>query len=863
MVPRIGIGVAISKMAARRRGTMRERGMVSVNHNAPVHGRFLRSAWSGVSVGTLVTAICSTVLMGSPADAQNLAPQGAVLRSQDATSTDTAPPPAKGAPSVGAPSSQNTQEIIVTARRRNERIQDVPLAITAFTEKALAQKAITDGYDLQRAAPSLVASTSGNRSDGLTYSMRGQSNTYGSGGASVIVYFADVPQDAGYAGAPFFDLANVQVLSGPQGTLFGQSSTGGAVLFTPRRPTDSFGGYITGGLGNLNFRKIEGALNIPVTGTLAVRVAGNIIRRDGFTHDNTYNIDEDGEHEENWRVGVQWKPGSLFDDYLVADGRHVHVNGTAYSLYQVFGPGLILPDGSFTQALAEQQARGPRAIANSPDAPQPSNRVQNWGLSNTASFHFGAVTLKDIFGYRKTIGEPGNTQDGDGTPLPILTVYPAAPPPAIIPPGFENTPESAYTISNEVQLLGTAFGGKLNWIVGGFYSHHNSGKQQNNFGVTSPVYNFLCTAPAPGAPCPDPSPPFTPADPPASTSFTGGSIYTNPNTRTSKAVFAQGTYDLSSLIDGLKFTAGYRYSMDKNTTGSGYDIFSGVPAFLLPLASPYSSYKSHGSSYNLSLYYKLTNKIMIYFDQRRGYKAGQPAANLYPGDVGHYVSLPIKPETIMDYELGAKTGWSSGALSGRLDGDVYYSDYRNIQRQIASAYTSAPIGLNVPKARIIGLELMGNVQYESFSVDATYSYTDAKYVKFTNPFLGPEQMPDATNDPFGFVPKQKVNVSAHYDLDLGDAAGHIGYTIGYSWQAKFYYTEQSFNFPNAIVPSHSLVNARIDWSDFLGSNMTASIFGDNITNKTYIENGNLDAGEVGRAFYGAPRTYGIELSYHF
>jgi iron complex outermembrane receptor protein len=758
----------------------------------------------------------------------------------------------------GVAAGAQMEEVIVTARRREENQQDVPIAITAFTEQALSEKAITNGYELQRASPSLVASTSGNRADGLTYSMRGQSNIYGSGGASVIVYFADVPQSAGYAGAPFFDLASVQVLAGPQGTLFGQSSTGGAVLFAPRRPTKNFDGYVTAGAGNLNYRKMEGAINIPISESLSVRLAGNVLRRNGFTHDVTYNMDEDDQHEENWRAGVLWTPSGWFENYLVADGRNVNVNGTAYSLYQIFGPGLILPDGSFTQALADQQARGARKIANSSSGPPPSQKIKNWGLSNTSKFDLGAVTIKNILGYRKVFGEGSNTQDGDGSPLPLLTVYPAGSLSAA-PPGFENTPANAYTISNEVQILGKAFDDRLDWIVGGFYSHYNSGKTQQNFGVTSPTYSFLCTAPTPFDPCPNPSPPFTPADPPASTAFTGGTLYGGVSTRTSKASFVQGTF---KVTDALNFTAGYRYSKDESASAAGFFAVN-TPFGTLLFPSAPSSYESHGSSWNLSFDYKLTDKLLVYLASRRGYKAGQPAPNLYPGDVGHYVASPIKPEAVTDFEIGLKKDWSTGDLSGRFNAAAYYSDYQNIQRQIASAYTSAPLGFNVDKANILGLELVGSIAYESFSLDASYAYTDAKYKEFINPFPGPGQSTDASNNPFGFVPKNKFNVSAHYDFALGGDAGRIVPSVGYSWQSEFFYTEQAFNFPGAVVPSHGLVNARIDWSGVFGSKLTVALFGDNLTDKEYIENGNLDAAEVGRVFYGAPRTYGLEANYRF
>lgn len=751
--------------------------------------------------------------------------------------------------------------ITVTARRREENLQEVPIAITAFDTEALAEKGVTNGFELQRAAPGLVASTSAGRSDGLTYSMRGQSNTYGSGGASVIVYFADVPQAAGSAGAPFYDLASVQVLGGPQGTLFGQSSTGGAVLFAPKRPTSELEGYLKASVGNLNLRRFEGAVNIPVTDTLAIRVAGNILRRDGFTQDLTSGLDLDDQSEENWRVGVEWTPTDWFENYLVVDGRHSQTNGTAYSLYQVFGPGLLLPDGSFVDALEDQEDRGIRTIETTPDRPTPNTELRNWGLSNTSEFDFGSITVKNVFGYRTAIGQQNNYVDGDGSPLEILAQFPANFFPNI-PAGFESGNGNSRVISNELQVSGTALDDRIDWIVGGFYSRSKSGINQPNFSVASPVYNYVCSVPGPGCTL------DVLGDPAAVIAGVTGAAYRNSATVTSKAIFAQGTFE---IVDGLNFTAGIRRSKDKSVNGSS--IFGAgaiLPAPDGPIkfanfpSQPGAVLNSSGTTWNLSLDYQLSDDVLVYVASRRGYKAGQAATTLYPIDQATYGSLvkDIQPETVQDFEVGVKTEWTSGNVFGRFNASGYYSNYKNIQRQVASALSSAPIGFNVEKARIIGLELAATVATGGFSLDGTYAYTDPEYTSFLNPFAGPGQGSDQTSNPFGFVSRHKFNLSARYEADLADA-GILALSAGYSWQDKFFYTEQSFNFPDATVPSHGLMNARVQLSEIAGTQVSIAAFVDNLTDEEYIENGNLDAGLVGRVFYGAPRTYGLELGLEF
>ncbi|HLU90961.1 MAG TPA: TonB-dependent receptor plug domain-containing protein, partial [Pedomonas sp.] len=166
-------------------------------------------------------------------------------------------------------------EIVVTARRRSESLQTVPVAVQAFSGDELAQRNIQDATDLQRMAVSLT--TYQQARDEVTLSIRGMSSSGASAQGQnprVTAYFAEVPLQTGDSGGPgrFFDLQNVQVLKGPQGTLFGRNSTGGAVLFEPHRPTNDLEGYVTGQIGRFDERQLEAALNVPVSDTLALRL---------------------------------------------------------------------------------------------------------------------------------------------------------------------------------------------------------------------------------------------------------------------------------------------------------------------------------------------------------------------------------------------------------------------------------------------------------------------------------------------------------------------------------------------------------------------------------------------------------------
>src|SRR6185437_13510493 len=221
--------------------------------------------------------------------------------------------------------------------------------------------------------PSLISSQQSR--DEQVFYLRGQRPNGAQGGSpGVITYFADVPFFASGPGI-YFDLDNLQVLRGPQGTLFGRNTTGGAVLFDPKRPTNSFEGYAQLTLGSYNWHEFEGALNVPIIADkLLLRVAGDYDERDGFTHDVTTGQYLDNRNYWSGRVGLTWRPTDDFENYLVYDTLYSHTNGTGIVLEAVnTAPGSPLT-GIFgptagPAAMALQQSLGPRAVATSSGEP--------------------------------------------------------------------------------------------------------------------------------------------------------------------------------------------------------------------------------------------------------------------------------------------------------------------------------------------------------------------------------------------------------------------------------------------------------------------------------------------------------------
>lgn len=247
--------------------------------------------------------------------------------------------------------SDNTiTDIIVTARRRAESQQSVPVAITAISESMLREKAIATPYDLTNSTPGIAATTGSSQRNDVLYFIRGQGATFGSS-PSVVTYFAEVPQQtnsaSGGSNITFYDLNSVQVLKGPQGTLFGRSTTAGAVLLTPNAPTDEFDGFFEANFGEYSTREFTGAVNMPIlSDKIALRVAGNYSYHTGFARSNTTGQDLDDRNRSSYRISLLLRPTDSIRNTTIFSDNNINENGTAAVLgtYEPLGLARLVVD---------------------------------------------------------------------------------------------------------------------------------------------------------------------------------------------------------------------------------------------------------------------------------------------------------------------------------------------------------------------------------------------------------------------------------------------------------------------------------------------------------------------------------------
>jgi iron complex outermembrane receptor protein len=772
----------------------------------------------------------------------------------------------------GGDSIGGIETVTVTARRRVEDVEKIPVAVTVLSPEKLRSSEIKTAIDLQNFAPSLtVAGNLGSRDTDI-FTIRGQSQPFGGADPGVQTYFADVPFNASGRGSDY-DLQNIQVLNGPQGTLFGRNTTGGAVLFEPKRPDDQFGGYLDITLGNYADREAEGAINVPVNDTLAVRVAGNVAQRNGFTRDVSTGSDLDNVDYDAFRVGVDWHPVSGFDNYAVFDYLHDHNHGTGAELtaiapeaqlaqfaigeFQLAGDPNAVADGqaaigafypALQGALANQQALGPRKTTSSIPL---FYRRESWGATDIATYDVTAhLRLKNIFAYRTDKEQPAF--DYDGSFLPILDI-----------PNSRTWESNSYQVTEEFQVAGETADNVVSWIAG-FY--HELDRPNGYSEVERDVFGGGL------------------AFPPLSST----EIDSLNNDGTSDAIYGQAHYDASSWLNGLSFDAGGRYTWDHKVATSRVCIIptDGLSCpYPIPDTAPYAepnlSAHFHAPTWTLAANWQATDDTMLYATYRRGYKSG----GFNSGAIGTGLE-EFKPEYLTDVEVGAKNNWTVFGVPAQTNADAYYGWYRDIQKNDLISITNvipnpppAPptiqttVGattLNAAQATVKGVELSGTiVPAQWLELSAFYSYTDASYQKFVLPqqivngaFINPI---NHAGDPFAYTPKNKFGVTGQFHIPVDPSWGEPTFTVQLYEQSKEYFTDLSDEEPDAAQANYALVNLRLDWDNVAGSPFDAAVFSTNVGNKTYKVAANALEHLTGTtsSIYGEPRMFGVELRYRF
>jgi iron complex outermembrane receptor protein len=734
--------------------------------------------------------------------------------------------------SVDLETKTSLEEIIVTAQRKEENLQTVPMVVTVVSQQKLEQNNVQTIEGLQYLVPSMTSITTFSR-DSSILSIRGQEPSETSSIQAVVTYLNEVPiatnVSGGVAAGPgmMFDLSNVQVLKGPQGTLFGRNSTGGAVLFDSTRPKDGFGGSLQVTYGNYNDRESNGVLNLPLVGdTLITRIAFAEQDRDGFSRVTTPNypngVKADDRHFYSFRDTVSFHPSDALQNDLIVSYNSYWNHGSPNFIIAADPNGLanLLSRGGYYADFLQQQALGPRVNigSNSPLVSQGTDLE----VENITSVQLSPnLTFRNIFGF-----EHANStlvQDFDGSPYPLASVHATATP----------FPDTQYT--EEAQLLGKSFDEKLDWIVGGFYLH-NHDTYVDGYQVF-----FLPTS----------------------------NQYAD-DRQSSKAIYGQATYDLSSIIPKLKFTAGARYTWDNEANqaqacpaalGLGTGVFTNPACSPVPASIYHAAYDA--LTWNLALNYQLDPDTLLYVSGRRGYRAGS-----FNGGAANALFPQFGPEFVTDAEIGVKSDFTIADVPIRLDAAAYHDDYSQIQ--VTQYFGQVPnlliyIG-NEGDARVWGAELEATVELtKALQVGATYDHLNFKYTSFgaavTTSALA---IAGETTD----RPPDKYSLNARYKLLVSPELGDISASANWAWQATSAFqivSAPDINLPGSHVPSFGLLNVSADWRSMYGKPFDLSFFMSNALDKLYITGGITLMTEAGFAVakYGEPRMFGFRLHYHF
>jgi iron complex outermembrane recepter protein len=764
-------------------------------------------------------------------------------------------------------------EIIITARRKEESLQTVPVSASVINAEQLASQGFQTTNDLQRLVPGVILNSGGPVSDS-TYTIRGQGKfVTGAGLPSVVTYFNEVPLPSTGSYTPLFDMSNVQVLKGPQGTLFGRNTTGGAVLVYSTEPSYNFNGYAQADFGNYNKHSFQGAVNLPiVTDKLAIRVAADIERQQGFTRNLTSGHNQDNTHTNAVRVSILAQPVEAIKNVTILDYTQFETNGIGEFPFQVLSPAA---NPQLAAAAAAIYALGDRTVATV--IPEPSEKDTYWGVSNTTTVNLEAVTFKNIFGYRSARSSHVTNADGfNGAPLPAFLsavgLGIVANQPGVLLGANGGIELDQFT--EEAQLSGAAWHDKFSWLAGVFYLHERP---------TGPGGQIIDI--------------YRPLSPSATTSFIvnnflGGiwPISALDDTlygETSKAAYGNLSYDLGY---GIKLNGGYRYTRDTESvctngrssillaTGlSAVPLYNSLSECKADLGSAFgpSSYVSSAdfsaSTYTLGVDYKLNDEVFFYFTTRRGYRAGGLNTPALAASLQAYQTYD--PQTVTDYEIGTHTNWTLGELRGRVDVAAFTSHFKKLQLNVegitpgapnvpadvtgANAPTNTSMVINAGTATSEGVEIDGAVSpLRGLNFTFAAAYLDQHYDSLGVP---PVLAPFFSAGSFTGSPKWSYQLGAQYQLPLNSDIGVI------SVNGSYYHIGEEVQQSTALLPAYSLTNFSVDWSQLYGKPVDLTFYVDNAFDKSYISNVLIGTPSFGvySGAYGPPRMYGARVRFHF
>jgi iron complex outermembrane receptor protein len=750
-------------------------------------------------------------------------------------------------------STAGADDIVVTARRREESLSKVPLSVSALGSDQLAKRTIVSTLDLQSAVPGLTIRQNGG-SNTFNYAIRGQTiDTYTNSPPGVLAYVNEA-QIVTHSASVFYDLKGIQVLKGPQGTLFGRNTTGGAVLYQTAPASDEFGGYITARYANRNAHHIEGALNVPIASGIKLRLAASNSGGGAYVYDliaresygnleqssvrGTLALDLSSRLTNSTMVqytrdGGTNTPGLAYTAYACGSvpsgppGSCAYgPSNPAFAAYVAANPGLF-PGGAVAYTAYQNQL-GPY---RSNTSLRPEHNAESLIAINTTTFEVSpTLTIKNIFSYSRSTAQ--DIYDFDGTPYPIFSSVSDA---YTSTNGLSDRGYNKYTkqVANELQLQGRGFDGKLTFVLGAYYL-----RQTDRINTNLSAFSF--------APLSAPS----------------VFAYRQELNDESIAGFAQATFELTNR---LNLTGGFRYTNDKLTS----DQLPGSAWLALVGTGGVVSFQRRSDtkpSWTASLDYKVTPNLIAYVTTRGSWRGGGFNNTVAPVNAGAAQGGNVfEPETTKDVELGAKYSGTDLGVPVNVSVAVYEQWVNNIQRALYQTGLNNTVTLltaNVPEARIKGVEADVSVRAAPWlRLGGAFTYTDAKFSK-PNVVLGGTTY---RYGPYADVPKVSGSVFFEVTHRLGSDGGELSLRADVYAQSNMYFSNTAATIsPGTSLPGYTLANGRLSWDRATGS-LSLALFVRNLLDEKYFAGGNSTGYNLGInvANPGQPRTFGVEARVGF
>ena len=728
-------------------------------------------------------------------------------------SAQTVPSTAPATTASAAQSGSNVETIIVTANKRAERLIDVPTSISVVTAQDIQDKTMIQLSDIAVQVPNVQFQGSSLFPNIAIRGIGSPSGTQTGVDPSVVVYVDGVYQGRERAeNIPLAGIQQVEVLRGPQGTLYGENTIGGAINITSVKPDGEERAEGDIMFGNLGYVQTSAFVTGALTDNLFTSITGTYRNRDGFIHNDYDNSNLNYDRDAAGRVRFVWDATAHLSFDISADYLHENDSESLLTTSYVFPYYLAFP------SLPAIQPNSRTEDVNSPEF----GRREVYGGSVHAAYDFGSMKLDSITSYRGYTSSYGF--DSDGTNIAL---------------DAENDLDNANLFTQEIRLTSTDVG-PFQWIAGAYFSHQRLVDSFDNifYGPLASLFGVPLVGPG-----------YT------DTGTSRGRIMSN-----EYALFGNASYEITSH---WKVEAGFRYTIDQKNlvysqlqtslTGGPYGLVCGVLQ-CITYANPH--FEEHVPTGDISLTYKIDDNQSAYVKFSRGYKAGGFNAYLNTFGFTGGSNYLFQPEYVNNYELGYKSSLWNGLLT--FNGDIFYDDYSNKQEAVENIATVSLVVKNAAQATIYGAELEADLHpLDGLTLSATTGLLHTRYGQFND--AGASNACDCdTGNQLPSAPTFQGTIAAQYEHEIPGWDGWAGMIRVEGIRQSSSFTDPE-NSPDLANKGANYVNGRfgIDngtWGFF--------VWGNNLTGTYHLSGGLNELVAVARAV-DPPTTYGGEITFKF